>query len=415
VQFLPALASANHRPYKYSLLFPEALMSTTKLILSTLLLTLSLPALADPTPTDTAQSVEAKALNYLQTLQKPDGSYRLSDREPPALTAMVLRALSQNSKEAGESPAARKAVQFLLSMQQPDGGIYKDMLANYNTAIVISGLATLKDPSLKEPIAKAVAYLKSSQWTDAIAAGRGQKVDPTSPLFGGWNYGGGGNRAGRADVSNTAIVLDCPQRRRPRQGRPRLSERAQVHFPPSEQLRNQPRPWATNDGGFVYNPGRDGEGESAAGEYTDAAGKRLVRSYGSMTYAGLKSMIYAGLSKDDPRVKAAWSWVRSNWTVDEHPGMRASGPENAQAGVFYYYNTLAKALSVYGEPTITDPQGHPHDWRIELITKLASLQKPDGSFVGTERWMEQDPIIATCLATLALQDALHDLREHPAK
>ena len=43
-----------------------------------------------------------------------------------------------------------------------------------------------------------------------------------------------------------------------------------------------------------------------AGEYTGADGKRMLRSYGSMTYAGLKSMIFAGVGPDDPRVKAAY-------------------------------------------------------------------------------------------------------------
>ena len=39
-----------------------------------------------------------------------------------------------------------------------------------------------------------------------------------------------------------------------------------------------------------------------------------------MTYAGLKSFLYAGVSKDDPRVKAAVEWVRKHYTVTENPG-----------------------------------------------------------------------------------------------
>ena len=76
-------------------------------------------------------------------------------------------------------------------------------------------------------------------------------------------------------------------------------------------------------------------------------GKRIVRSYGSMTYAGLKSMIYCGLTKDDPRVKAAWNWIRKNWTLDINPGMQFSNPKDPKAGesgLYYYYHTLARAL-----------------------------------------------------------------------
>ena len=66
-----------------------------------------------------------------------------------------------------------------------------------------------------------------------------------------------------------------------------------------------------------------------------------------MTYAGLKSMIYAGLTKDDPRVKAAMEWIGKNWTLDENPGMQyadPSDPASAQSGLYYYYHTLARAL-----------------------------------------------------------------------
>ena len=44
-----------------------------------------------------------------------------------------------------------------------------------------------------------------------------------------------------------------------------------------------------------------------------------------MTYAGLKSFLYAGVGKDDPRVKAAIEWVRKHYTLDENPNMGANG------------------------------------------------------------------------------------------
>src|SRR5688500_19499178 len=113
--------------------------------------------------------------------------------------------------------------------------------------------------------------------------------------------------------------------------------------------------WASDDGGFVYSGAN--EGDSEAGGFNEPDGKQRFRSYGSMTYAGLKSMIYAGLSKDDPRVKAAWGWVTSKWTLEENPGMKLAGPENAQHGLFYYYHTLARALNAYDEPIITDRNG----------------------------------------------------------
>ena len=173
--------------------------------------------------------------------------------------------------------------------------------------------------------------------------------------------------------------------------------------------------YAGNDGGLIYGVGSNGEGDSEAGEFTSPDGKRVWRSYGSMTYAGLKSMIYAGLKKDDPRVKAAMDWIRKNWTLDENPGMRLNKADQARSGLFYYYNVFARALDAYDEPVITDAKGVKHDWRVELIQKLGSMQQADGHWEGEKRWMEADPVLGTAYAVQALEAAIKDLKEHPAK
>jgi len=169
--------------------------------------------------------------------------------------------------------------------------------------------------------------------------------------------------------------------------------------------------WAGNDGGFVYTAADNGN--SAAGEYVGPNGKRMLRSYGSMTYAGLKSMIYAGLSHDDSRVKAAWDWISKNFTVEENPGMSAAGPENAKGGLYYYYYTMARALEAYGQPVIIDPQNAKHDWRVALIDAIATQQKDDGSFLGQRKWMEDNPILVTAYVVQALEIAKKDLQARP--
>jgi squalene-hopene/tetraprenyl-beta-curcumene cyclase len=195
-----------------------------------------------------------------------------------------------------------------------------------------------------------------------------------------------------------------------------LLERHQLHLIIEflQRCQNLPasndQPWAGNDGGFAYTPAN--KGESFAGEYADEAGNRRLRSYGSMTYAGLKSFIYAGLSKDDPRVKAAFGWITQNFTVTENPGMRTGNPEQAKQGLFYYYLTLARAMYAYDQPLIPTPAG-PVDWREALVRELESVQLPDGSFVGDARWMEQSPVLVTAYVVLALQDVRADLARSP--
>jgi squalene-hopene/tetraprenyl-beta-curcumene cyclase len=115
-----------------------------------------------------------------------------------------------------------------------------------------------------------------------------------------------------------------------------------------------------------------------------------------MTYAGLKSMIYAGLDRDDERVKAAFEWIQKYYNLEENPGMK-------QQGLYYYYQTFAKTLSVMEVDTIEDTLGRKHDWRTELTAKLAELQKSNGSWINeADRWYEGDPNLVTAYSLIAL-------------
>jgi squalene-hopene/tetraprenyl-beta-curcumene cyclase len=150
--------------------------------------------------------------------------------------------------------------------------------------------------------------------------------------------------------------------------------------------------WAgkVNDGGFVYTAAQGGS--SMAGKLPDGG----LRSYASMTYAGLKSMIYAGLDRNDPRVKAALTYITQHYSVDENPGL-------GQQGLYYYYHTFAKTMSVLDLDTLTDAARTAHDWRAELVAALAKRQQPDGSWVNhADRFLEGDPNLVTAYALLAL-------------
>jgi beta-lactamase regulating signal transducer with metallopeptidase domain len=126
----------------------------------------------------------------------------------------------------------------------------------------------------------------------------------------------------------------------------------------------------------------------------------ILETYGSMSYAGLKSMVYAGLSKDDSRVRRSAEWIRGNWTLENNPGVGT--PE----GLFYYYHLMAKALRARGEDQLVDARGKTHDWRAELSDQLSGLQRADGSWVNSAsgRWLEDKPELVTAYAVLALQE-----------
>ncbi|MGV3484971.1 MAG: hypothetical protein ACO1RT_11185, partial [Planctomycetaceae bacterium] len=145
------------------------------------------------------------------------------------------------------------------------------------------------------------------------------------------------------------------------------------------------------DGGFYYTPAAGGS--SQAGNTAEGG----LRSYASMTYAGLKSMIFAGLTPEDPRVEAALSFIRKNYDLETNPGM-------GTAGLYYYYHTFAKALSVANIEVLDDAQGTPHVWRDELVKTLIEAQTSDGSWVNSanDRWMEGNSNLVTAYALLSL-------------
>jgi squalene-hopene/tetraprenyl-beta-curcumene cyclase len=127
-----------------------------------------------------------------------------------------------------------------------------------------------------------------------------------------------------------------------------------------------------------------------------------------MTYAGLKSYIYAmpaQLTRDDPRVQQAMDWIRNNYTLKRNPGM----PKDAQhQGQYYYYMTFGRAMDAWGASTITTADGETHDWANDLVDALAKRQQDNGSWIntGASRWMEDNPDLVTAYALIALQQAV---------
>jgi squalene-hopene/tetraprenyl-beta-curcumene cyclase len=175
-------------------------------------------------------------------------------------------------------------------------------------------------------------------------------------------------------------------------------KKALVFISRSQNLKSEfnDQPFATkadpeDQGGFVYNLSDQDDPKST--KRTAAGG---LRSEGGMTYAGLKSFLYAGVSKDDPRVKAAIDWIRKHYTVAENPGQK-------DAGLFYYYHTFAKAMDALGEDPFVDAKGTKHDWRQELFDELKKRQKADGSWANANNaFLEGLPELATAFALLAL-------------
>jgi squalene-hopene/tetraprenyl-beta-curcumene cyclase len=336
-------------------------------------------------PVDAAQlnASTERAVEFLRTTQADDGSW--TSPEQPGISALVTFALLK-SGVGPEDPTVQKALKHLESFIQPDGGIYfKDTThKNYETAIALQALdAANKDGRYDETLVKAADFLKGLQWDDT------EEIDGSDPRYGGAGYGS----HQRPDLSNTSFFLDALKTAGVSQDDPAFKN-ALVFVSRTQNLESEHNttPFAAkiNDGGFYYTPAAGGT--SQAGANPDGG----LRSYASMTYAGLKSMIYCGLTPEDPRVAAAQEWISQFYTLDENPGM-------GQQGLFYYYHTFAKTLDALGMDEFVEADGTKHDWRSELAGHLISIQQDNGSWVNSaDRWYEGNPDLVTSYSLLAL-------------
>lgn len=324
-----------------------------------------------------------KGLQYLRKSQKAEGYW--SSPDFPGLSGLVIQAFvgALNGKH-GESAVVQKGLKFIRESAKPDGGIYNRGMGNYNTSIALATLVLAGETSDQRIIEAARKYLIGAQNKDSAQ----ESGD------GGFGYEAGkSGRMSRPDLDNTVFALEALAYYREthkaieRPGQIDLNWKAAIDFVSRCQNLpgSNPEKWASSDpaekGGFTYTPVGDDKG---------------THSYGSMTYAGLLSLVYAEVGKDDTRVKAAVEWLSRHYSVDQNPGQ-------GEQGLYYYYFVMAKGLNAAGIETLTKHDGSRIQWREELATKLLSLQKPDGSWASENgRWMEKDPTLVSSYVIIAL-------------
>jgi squalene-hopene/tetraprenyl-beta-curcumene cyclase len=344
-----------------------------------LVLSVTLPqgfAVAGPAPADAAKAEAAidRGLRWLRSVQKADGSWG----DHLGISALALTALARSHRQYREDdgPFMRNAIAYIKAAVKPNGSITQpggnEM---YTTALSMLALRALRDPKHDEVIRNAQAWIKSQQ-TDEV-----QGYRPEDKLYGGFGYGS----SLRPDLSNTQYAIEALRM----SGLP-ASDAAfakAVKFIQRVQNRTESndQAGALDDGGFAYLPGLSFAGD---GNWT---------STGSMTYAGIKSYIWADMDRSDPRVQAALKWISQNYTLDENPGLGAQG-------YFYYLDVFSRTWAILGNDTVVTADGTKRGWYRDLVAKLVSEQRPDGSWVNTRspRFWEDRPELATSHALLAL-------------
>lgn len=332
---------------------------------------------------DSLQAVKARAVRFLKLTQSADGTWTTAN--VPGITALCVTSLLQ-SGVPDDDPTVVRGLDFLTSLIREDGGIYHPQTQhrNYETSISVLALsAANRGGKYDQIIRNAEKFLRGLQWDED------EEQKPEDPAYGGAGYGS----HQRPDLSNTQFLLEALKSAGVQADDPAM-QKALTFVSRCQNLEtehnNTPFAAKIDDGGFYYTPAAGGTSQAGV----DANGG--LRSYASMTYAGLKSMIYAGVQRDDPRVKAAMTWIRKHYSLRENPGM-------GKQGLYYYYHTFAKTLSVLGVEELKDSSGISHDWRAELVSTLARQQKANGSWINeADRWYEGDPNLVTAYCLMAL-------------
>ena len=366
-----------------------------------------------------AEAMTIRGVQYLVGHQNADGSFG----EPMpgggkageiGITALAIKGLVEAHfvcDDAGKLEKLRtasieKAVAYLLAKQQADGSFTEERsgLTTYRTALSVMALVTVDKTKHAAAIEKGVKWLESAQF-----GGEGESVGKDSPHYGGWGYDKTGTKPD-ADLSNSHLALAALHEAGVKSDDP-VMKRA-VEFLSRCQNDTETNKGVTvdgvkltpkNDGGFYYGPSR-----ATAKQTEEKKGDKEVsyESYASMTYAGLVSLAYAGITKDDPRVKAALAWVKGHYTLEENAGLgvRATDPNQAKMGLYYYYYAFARALDAMGTNEVETKEGS-RKWAHDLLDALKARQKPDGSWVNeADRWREGSPTLVTayCLNAINL-------------
>ncbi len=345
-------------------------------------------------------SVESRAaiergVRWLLAQQSEDGGWRSETygalRPGVGVTAITLSALriSPLAQDDAVRTARARGVRFLTRRFAPDGMVCApDGTGDspvYATALLLSVLAQDREESqheLRQQLSRALLQMQRLPATGFPA---------DSPHLGGWGPDSGTpnelEAASPANISVTAHVLEALRQADTLTPETRASALEFLHrCRGGDEASGRASGWGfTPVAESPFNKG---------GWISTAEGPR-PRAYHSATCDGYLALSAAGLTDEAPLM----SDTRTALAALPPPQLDDTHTETAALlSGLYYYNAAALA----------DVWQRTRDERlssrvIALQTDLITEQRSDGSWASPHGWMrEQDPLIATALAVLAL-------------
>ena len=366
------------------------------------------------TQQDDSRRAVNRGIDWLIGQQAADGGWHSATygqlKDGAAVTSLVLDALGHlpamdQQKHLG---AIKKGFAFLDrglakrgTIASPDGSLD---FPTYAAALYLTSKRRLSLTTEGQTRRALVGYLVGAQ----VGEARGFAAD--SPSRGGWDFLGPDDAQGittGTNISVTRYVLEALARegKAGREGEApaepggvggRESGIGKAIESGREFVLRCRRP----DGGFVFTCEPASLSNKAA--YADEALKE-PRSYGTATCDGILALVACGLEANDEHVAEAIDWLVKQPSLELVPGFEGLPPEAGwQRGLrYYYYACLARVLPHF-------PAGEVAPRRAALAAQLVKLQAKDGSWANeSDRMRENDPLIATALATAALASCVH--------
>lgn len=338
-----------------------------------------------------AAVAQARARQWLVAQQHPAGDWS----GHPGITAACVLALLKSAPAApapDEAGAAlTRARDYLREQVRADGtvpgpgGQDGDLYAASMTLIALA-------VQPRQPDRAAIHRLR---------AGLLRALQPAGPGYGSAGSDAQGFRYAQArypDLSNTQWALEAlavsqglasPADERQERAVRRAMAGAVAFIASCQVLDPAATPPNPAHGGFTYYSVAD---RAAATPHDHEVGRE--RLWGSLSYGGLKTLVYGQVPARDPRLLAAQAWAGQHFSVQENPGLGAGG-------YYYYLYLLATAHTLLGADL---PPAH---WRRPVLTALLSRQLGGGQWTNTNPlWLESDAALCTAYGLLALSLAL---------
>ena len=346
-----------------------------------------------------------RAADWLVSQQGDDGSWKEQGQSSVAFTGLIVAALAEAPKDLQKKyrPAVDKGLAYITSKQNDDGSFGEGpsgaWLKVYTTSISLMAIS-LAAPDKKDAIGNARGYLKNNQLKEGPDKGGLGYGDKEPKMENGKLV----EKSAIPNLSTTGFAAEGMAR----SGLPqddafwklaieyvsKCQNNSETNNDPAFLARLKEKNLSVGDDGGLYYAADPSDVKAGRVKISD---KEIIQSYGSMTYDGIKTYIYAGLRKDDPRVKAAIDWVRKNYSVEAHPGWAFDDKQRTHlSGLFYYYLMMARAFDAMGEKTFTTFDGKVHKWANELGEQLLKVQKDEKMWMNENpRWQEGSPVLVT--------------------